>query len=205
MRAWLGETSFVEFAGTYLHRQPVARSGATHFPSFGWNALGRILEGDPAPDALVVARGELMHVPAPRSLEALRRLMTRGVGLVIRRSERCDTRLAALAQTFTADLAGEAHVQLFATPAGTHGFGWHYDEEHVFVAQMEGIKDYYLRANTVSPSSQEAPDFARFHEERSPLANARLEPGDWLYIPSRWWHAAHCVADALSISIGVRL
>ena len=39
--------------------------------------------------------------------------------------------------------------------------------------------------------------------ETSPIYTARLEPGDWLYIPSRWWHLVKCVTDSLSISTGV--
>jgi ribosomal protein L16 Arg81 hydroxylase len=32
---------------------------------------------------------------------------------------------------------------------------------------------------------------------------ARLFAGDWLYIPSRWWHMAKCIEDSLSISLGL--
>jgi ribosomal protein L16 Arg81 hydroxylase len=32
---------------------------------------------------------------------------------------------------------------------------------------------------------------------------ATLVAGDFLYIPSRWWHMALCKEDALSISVGL--
>jgi hypothetical protein len=207
LRQWLQEMPLGEFVGTYLHRAPVARpsAAAAAVPLLGWETLGRILAAEPAPDTLVVARGRLVDAPAPRSLEALARLMAAGVGLVLRRTERCDAGLAALAASFAADLGGHVHVQVFVTPGGTHGFGWHHDAEHVFVAQTVGVKDYYFRANTVSPPFERCPDFTLFHHERSPVATARLLAGDWLYIPSRWWHMARCVEDSLSISLGVFL
>jgi 50S ribosomal protein L16 3-hydroxylase len=164
-------------------------------------ALGRC---SPA-DVLVVARGKLLEVPPPRSLAETRALMQKGVGLVIRRGEQHDQGLAGFAASLVRDLPGRVHVQLFVTPGGTHGFGWHYDHEDVFIAQTAGVKDYYFRDNTVDRDTPigAQPDFTRFARERTPLATARLIPGDWLYLPSRWWHMARCVEDSLSISAGL--
>jgi 50S ribosomal protein L16 3-hydroxylase len=101
-------------------------------------------------------------------------------------------------------VGGSAHVQLFVTPGRTHGFGWHYDDEDVFILQTVGVKDYYFRANTVAAEVAAHPDaFARFDVETSPLCTARLLAGDFLYLPARWWHMATCERDALSISVGV--
>jgi 50S ribosomal protein L16 3-hydroxylase len=97
------------------------------------------------------------------------------------------------------------HIQLFVTPAGTHSFGWHYDFEDVFIVQATGVKEYFLRDNTVERQRARGtcPDFERFRQEISPLATVRLLQRDWLYIPSRWWHVAKCIEDSLSISVGV--
>ena len=134
----------------------------------------------------------------------LRRLMAARLGLVIRRSERHDPELAQLARAFARDLPGEVHVQLYVTPAGTQTFGWHYDFEDVFIAQTLGTKDYYFRKNTVEVDTPFPPrDFSGFHTECSVLQTATLVPGDFLYIPSRWWHMAVCREDSLSISVGV--
>lgn len=203
---WLAPTPVGDFVGQALRRAPWAMAGtaAAARARFDWATLDRVLAAAPPRDVLVVARGDLVDVPVPTSLAALRPLMARGIGLNIRRGERHDPGLAALAAAFAADLPGEVHVQLFVTPGGTHGFGWHYDHEDVFIVQTAGIKDYYFRPNTVDLTARGGtPDFARFRAETSPLATARLEPGDFLYIPSRWWHMARCHEDALSISLGV--
>jgi ribosomal protein L16 Arg81 hydroxylase len=44
----------------------------------------------------------------------------------------------------TQNIPGEVHVQLFVAPAGTHSFGWHYDDEDVYIVQTEGSKDYFF-------------------------------------------------------------
>lgn len=202
LHQWLAPTPVDEFARTYLKKQPCASPGtaARAVRFLDWEILGRVLAA--GPDVLVVTRGSRLEVEPPRTLAELGVLMAAGIGLCVRHAERCEPGLAGLAAEFAADLPGEVQVQLFVTPAGTHGFGWHFDTEDVFIAQTAGVKDYYFRANTVAPTGP-AGDFHRFHREVSPLATARLIPGDFLYIPARWWHMARCLANSLSISLGV--
>ncbi len=60
-------------------------------------------------------------------------------------------------------------MQLYATPGGTYSFGWHYDFEDVFIAQTLGIKDYYLRDNTLARHTLigETLDFGCIRQEKS--------------------------------------
>jgi hypothetical protein len=203
---WIGAVSFDEFRATHFGRRAFARAGTTHAARalLDWETLGRVLASDlPARDVLVVARGRHLAIPAPRSLVELRALMRRGIGLCVQHGERRDAGLARVATAF-ADDEHVAQTQLFATPGGTHGFGWHYDDEDVYIAQTAGTKDYYFRRNTVAaarPAASAA--FALFPAETSPIETATLVAGDFLYVPSRWWHMAVCRTDALSISVGV--
>jgi ribosomal protein L16 Arg81 hydroxylase len=124
---------------------------------------------------------------------------------VVRAAERNDPGLARLAERFERVLPGEVHIQLYATPAGTNSYGWHYDFEDVFIAQTAGVKDYYFRQNTVARDARlgDQLDFTSVRRETSPIYQSRLIAGDWLYIPSTWWHLVKCVEDSLSISVGV--
>jgi ribosomal protein L16 Arg81 hydroxylase len=207
LHEWLSPVAVAAFVRLYWHQQPYARPDAAHraVSLLGWDTLERVLADERPPDVLVVTRGKVIDTPAPRALEEVYTLMRRTVGLVIRRAEHHDAGLAQLATSFGQDLPGEVHIQLFVTPAGTHSFGWHYDFEDVFIVQTTGVKEYFLRDNTVDRQRAPGtcPDFEQFHEEISPLATVRLLPGDWLYIPSRWWHVAKCIEDSLSISVGV--
>jgi 50S ribosomal protein L16 3-hydroxylase len=208
LRDWLSPLPVDAFFERHLSpRLPLAQPGAAAaaVPLLDWEVLGAVLASRPEPDVLVACRGQLVDAPTPRSLGAVRQLMNRGLGVVVRQSERSSPELAALSRAFACDLPGEVHVQLYATPAGSQTFGWHFDIEDVFIAQTIGVKDYYFRDNTVcaAVAPGRAPDFGAVRRETSPLQMATLIPGDWLYIPTRWWHLVRSVEDALSISIGV--
>lgn len=207
-RDWLAADGVRTFVDTIFKQKPHARMGAAGDDArLGWDVFDRVLASELPVDVLTVARGRLVPVPAPRSAADVMQLLRLGPGIstVVRASERHDDALAALARSFTDVLPGEVHVQLYATPAGSHSFGWHYDFEDVFIAQALGIKDYYFRDNTVARTARlgDALDFSCIRSERSPLLTSRLLPGDFLYIPRRWWHLVTCVEDSLSISVGV--
>jgi ribosomal protein L16 Arg81 hydroxylase len=198
---WLG-ASLNEFNARYRGRMPHAQPGTCLSAAsyLDWQVLGRVLATHP--DTLVVAGGKLLKQPPPQTLDHLNEYLASGVGLCVRNAERHDPGLADVAAAFSS--FGRAQVQLFVTPARTHGFGWHYDDEEVFIAQTVGHKHYYFRANTVArdePARGEV--FQRYREERSPLCSSTLLAGDFLYLPSRWWHVAVCEETALSISVGV--
>lgn len=195
------------FRRTHLGRAPFASPGTATgaIPLLSRPVLERVLASEPPPDALVVGRGRMLPTAPPRSLALLEDLLARGLGVVVRRAERHEPGLAALAASFAGDLPGEVHLQLFVTPGGTHGFGWHYDAEDVFIVQTEGRKDYFFRRNTIDPTPARTaqPDFSAIRRETTPTLQCTLIAGDWLYLPSGWWHVARCVETSLSISLGV--
>jgi 50S ribosomal protein L16 3-hydroxylase len=204
---WLAPMGLEEFRAAHLQRSPYARphAAAGSLPLLQWPTLDRVLASPRPLDLLTVAAGRLAAVPPPRSLAEVRALMRTGISVVIRAAERHDDGLDRLARSFAEALPGEVHVQLYATPGGTHSYGWHYDFEDVFIAQTAGTKDYFFRQNTVAAAARlgQPLDFALIRDERTPLYSTRLEAGDWLYLPARWWHLVRCVADSLSISVGV--
>lgn len=205
MGAWLGDVSVDKFRSRTQERVPLARPAAFDAPNalLDWEILAQILAVIDARDVLVVSRGALLPFPPPRSLSELHAYFDVGIGLCLRRTERCHPAIRAIADAF--EIVGPSHVQIFVTPKGTHGFGWHYDDEDVFIVQTEGMKDYYFRANTVaSEITANADVFARYREESSALCTSTLIPGDVLYLPSRWWHMAVCSETSLSISVGVQ-
>jgi 50S ribosomal protein L16 3-hydroxylase len=188
-------------------REPFAAPGGAALvaPLLTWEVLHRVLLAPPPVDVLTVRAGELVRGPAPRGRHDVERLFGSGVSTVVRAGERHDPGLSTLATAFEAAAGGEAHVQLYATPGGTNSYGWHFDFEEVFIVQTAGTKNYYFRRNTVASDVAlgDHLDFTAITRETSPIYAARLVPGDWLYIPSRWWHLVKCETDSLSISTGV--
>jgi 50S ribosomal protein L16 3-hydroxylase len=204
---WLAPDEVAWFARHHLGKTPCARPAAAMdaVPLGTWQTVEAVLGSALPVDVLTVARGETVHVPQPRSRADVVRLMAAGVSVVVRAAEKHDAGLARLVERFERVLPGEVHIQLYATPAGTNSYGWHYDFEDVFIAQTAGVKDYYFRANTVAVDAVlgDTLDFTSVRDERSALMSARLVAGDWLYLPARWWHLVKCVEESLSISVGV--
>jgi len=204
---WLAPQDLGWFMRNHFQTAPFARPGAARdaVPVLDWQTLDRVLGSGQPLDVMTVRAGALQEVAIPRSLEDARALMRAGVSVVVRGAERHDPQLRALADGFEAALPGEVHVQVYATPAATNSYGWHYDFEDVFIAQTAGVKDYYFRQNTVARDTRlgDQLDFTAVRKETSPIYQSRLIAGDWLYIPSTWWHLVKCAEDSLSISVGV--
>jgi 50S ribosomal protein L16 3-hydroxylase len=203
---WVKPLTVADFERGVLRRSAWSRAHSARdaVELLDWDTLGKVLAADPPPTAVVCAKGECLPYPAPRELVELQAYMRIGVGIALQHTERCHPKLAALADEMSRVLGRPAQVQIFATPRDTHGFGWHYDLEDVFIAQTAGVKDYYFRENTVERDAPfPPPSFEGFAAETSTMQTATLCAGDFLYIPSRWWHMALCRETSLSISVGV--
>jgi hypothetical protein len=200
---WLRPMTPATFRAEHLGRTPLARPGTsgTSASRLDWAVLDRVLASGRA-RVLVIAAGREVARPVPRSAPALRTLLREGVGVCIQHAERGDGALADVAAAFERDL-GATQVQIFVTPGRNYGFGWHFDDEDVFIAQTQGVKDYYFRPNTVCVGRADPAEFARFPSETSAVHTARLIAGDFLYLPARWWHTAVCREEAHSLSVGV--
>ena len=126
----------------------------------------------------------------------------------MRHAERHYEPLRQLADAFKDDFRAPINVHVYATPAGEHGFSWHYDAENVFIMQTNGEKEYFLRKNTVHPwpLAESIPDDMRYQHEIMPLTRVTLSAGDWLYVPCGYWHKADArdsTETSISIALGV--
>jgi ribosomal protein L16 Arg81 hydroxylase len=201
----LGEMPVGTFLETVFLRQPFSRPhGADEFRLLGmWETVERIL-GEPGADVLVCRQGSRREGAVPSAVEA-RALFADGYTLLVRHAERHDPGLAELAQAFARGFGAAVDVHIYCTPAGQHGFGWHYDAEDVFILQTEGVKEYSLRKNTVNPWPlvETLPADMKYEREQMPLLKCPLAAGDWLYIPNGYWHVAQSREDSISLAVGV--
>ena len=206
LQALLGDFPKAQFVAEYYHRLPYSAAGlaAPLMPLGMFEALVAILSNEAA-DVLVCRKNEQWAGPAPRAEAAARELVADGYTLLVRHAERHDARLAALAAAFARDFATEVNIHMYCTPAGQYGFGWHYDAEEVFLIQTTGRKEYSLRKNTVHPWPLEETLPADMHYEREimPVMKCELAAGDWLYVPSGYWHKGESRETAVSLAIGL--
>jgi ribosomal protein L16 Arg81 hydroxylase len=205
--SWLGAISRAGFLREfYLHKPYSVAQGVSGVVSLlSWDVLWRVLPQCEASDLLAVKDGRLWRGPDPQTDVEAMDLFKAGYSLVVRHAERHDADLAKLAAEFAFDFGALVVIQLYATPRQHTSFGWHYDAEEVFIVQTVGTKRYLLRENTIRPSPllDAIPEDMQFEKETSPVMRCDLAPGDWLYVPSGFWHVARAEEDSLSISIGV--
>jgi len=203
----LGDLSLRDFLDRVYTRAPHTKAGgAAGFTSFpGWPAVEAIL-GMPEVDGFLAREGGMWEGGRLPPLPDVRAQIDQGHTLVIRNAEKHDPELARLAGGFRADFAAEVNVHVYCTPPQRSGFGWHYDPEDVFILQTHGAKEYQLRKNTVNPWPllAQMPKDLRYEHEVMPLWTCLLRPGDWLYIPTGWWHSARGLeGDSISLAVGL--
>ena len=114
---------------------------------------------------------------------------------------------------FSQDLAGElghpVQVNAYVTPPQSRGFDDHYDVHDVFVLQVEGEKRWRLHRPVHPAPLRDQPWTSRraaVEEEaaREPLLDVVLRPGDCLYLPRGYLHAATALGGVSThLTIGV--
>lgn len=201
----LGETSPEAFFERHFALEPLLARGAAPWALelATVETCERLLSA-PRVDFMLARAGEPYRGERP-SLDDARRLFDEGYTWVLRDVDKGDGGLAELGRGLASDVHGTLHLQLYRTPASKFGFGWHFDPEEVFYVQTVGRKRMRLRQNTQHPWPLQSamPVRLKAEHETTPVLEHVLEPGDVLYIPCGWWHAADALEATVSISAGV--
>ena len=117
--------------------------------------------------------------------------------------------LIGFAGALTTELGHPVQVNAYVTPRSSQGFSAHYDVHDVFVLQVAGEKRWRIH-EPVHPAplrdqpwtDHRAAVEARAQEE--PVIDTVLRPGDALYLPRGFLHAAEALGDvACHLTIGV--
>jgi ribosomal protein L16 Arg81 hydroxylase len=203
--------SLKEFSETYLFKTPYAAPfKAEKFKDLiSWPLLWEIMQTG-HPDCWLPRLGQLPPEPSLQTgrltFEQAQKGYEDGRTVLVRHAEKAHPKLSAIAEDFHQLFQDPVDIQLYCTPPEEEGFDWHYDSEEVFVIQSHGEKEFRLRKNTVNPWPQhmQIPRNMRFESEApSPEIRCLLKAGDWLYIPSGWWHKARALSPSFHLSIGV--
>jgi len=112
-----------------------------------------------------------------------------GATLILDAANELSPPLQRLCASLAAEFACACQANLYACWGATQGFDVHWDDHDVFVVQVEGRKRWTLYGST-----RAAPTRRDHHDEHvrpeTPLEETLLEPGDVLYLPRGYWHAA---------------
>jgi len=207
LKEMLGETPLDLFLSKHFTKLPYSsfQGALKHTRLLNWKVVEEILQ-EKKSVLRIVQDGKVIKDYVDLSyLEAVKH-HEQGQTLLLRYAEKSDQNLNQLAQDFSRSFHTEVDIQLYCTPEGHNAFGWHYDVEEVFIIQTRGSKEYSIRPNTVHPNPLVASiskDLG-YEKEKSDVAiKVTLKEGDWLYIPSGWWHVARTLSESMHISIGL--
>lgn len=122
-------------------------------------------------------------------IPTIRRAFSEGRTVVINHLERKYLNVAWLCRNIERGWLFNTHVNLYATPSGKQGLSYHYDDDDVFIVQLDGSKRWKIfRERAGLPLSGEA--YQQPECVSAGFAEYLLMPGDVLYIPRGFVHEA---------------
>lgn len=140
---------------------------------------------------------------------ALWRMFADGATLVLQALQRTWGPVADFSARLSTELGHPVQANAYVTPPQNRGFDDHYDVHDVFVLQIEGTKRWLIREPVHPDPLRDQP----WTDRRSAVAEAAksepcidtvLEPGDVLYLPRGWLHAAQAQGEvSIHLTLGI--
>jgi bifunctional lysine-specific demethylase and histidyl-hydroxylase NO66 len=116
------------------------------------------------------------------------------------------------ATSLAEELRHPVQANAYVTPPSSRGFSAHYDVHDVFVLQLAGRKRWVVHAPVYvdplrdQPWSNHAAAVAARVRDTAPVIDRVLEPGDMMYLPRGWLHAATALGDVSAhLTVGVHV
>lgn len=127
--------------------------------------------------------------------DKLLRLLADGATIVLQGLHRVWQPLVEFSQALAADLGHPVQVNAYVTPPQSRGFDEHYDVHDVFVLQVDGEKHWRIHAPVHEAPLRDQPWTDRraaveAAARTEPVLDVLLQPGDCLYLPRGYLHAA---------------
>lgn len=140
---------------------------------------------------------------------ALWRRFADGATLVLQALHRTWEPVADFSTRLSTELGHPVQANAYITPPQNRGFDDHYDVHDVFVLQIEGTKRWIIHEPVHPDPLRDQP----WTDHRSAVAEAAkgeacldtvLEPGDALYLPRGWLHAARAQHEvSIHLTLGI--
>ncbi|HEY6688423.1 MAG TPA: cupin domain-containing protein [Propionibacteriaceae bacterium] len=143
--------------------------------------------------------------------DKLVRLFADGSTLVLQALHRVWPPILEFCQRLAAELGHPVQANAYVTPPQNQGFSAHYDVHDVFVLQIEGEKRWRIHRPILESPLRDQPwaDRKAQVEKRAqepPLIEALLRPGDCLYLPRGYLHAATALGGVSThLTLGVHV
>jgi len=143
---------------------------------------------------------------------AVARLFADGTTIVLQALHRIWPPVIEFATDLRAELGHPVQVNAYVTPSSSRGFSAHYDLHDVFVLQIAGEKRWIVHEPAfeaplrTQPWTERRPDVERTVTEQPPLLDVVLRPGDALYLPRGFVHAAEALGETSAhLTVGIHV
>ncbi|GAA3357495.1 cupin domain-containing protein [Saccharopolyspora gregorii] len=139
-------------------------------------------------------------------------LFAAGTTVVLQALHRTWSGVIDLTTDLAAELGHPVQANAYVTPPSSRGFAAHYDVHDVFVLQLAGRKHWTVHAPVHpdplrdQPWNDHASAVTARARDEAPEIDAVLEPGDAMYLPRGWLHAATALGDVSAhLTVGVHV
>jgi lysine-specific demethylase/histidyl-hydroxylase NO66 len=167
-------------------------------------------DGSTVPDAAFTSSaGVGATVPDQLDDTALWRRFADGATLVLQALHRTWEPVADFSTRLSTELGHPVQANAYVTPPQNRGFDDHYDVHDVFVLQIAGTKRWIIREPVHPDPLRDQPwtgHRAAVAEaaQGAPRIDTVLEPGDALYLPRGWLHAAQAQHEvSIHLTLGI--
>ncbi|MGN6088960.1 MAG: cupin domain-containing protein [Actinomycetales bacterium] len=132
-----------------------------------------------------------------------------GTTVVLQGLHRTSPAVLDFATRLAGDLGHPVQANAYITPPQSRGFSPHYDVHDVFVIQLSGRKRWRIHPPVRQAPLRDEPWTDRKEQvaaaaEGAPFLEAVFEPGDVLYLPRGWIHAADALGEtSMHLTVGV--
>jgi hypothetical protein len=143
--------------------------------------------------------------------DKLVRLFADGSTLVLQALHRLWPPIISFCQELATELGHPVQANAYVTPPQNQGFSNHYDVHDVFVLQIAGEKKWTIHSPVLESPLRDQPwtDRRGAVESRAaepPLVETVLRPGDCLYLPRGFLHAAEALGGVSThLTLGVHV
>jgi len=143
--------------------------------------------------------------------DRLVRLFADGSTLVLQALHRFWPPIIEFCQRLAGELGHPVQANAYITPPQNQGFSTHYDVHDVFVVQIDGEKQWQIHRPILDSPLRDQPwndrKAAVQQQAQVPaLMEARLRPGDCLYLPRGYLHAATALGGVSThLTLGVHV
>jgi JmjC domain len=143
--------------------------------------------------------------------DRLVRLFADGSTLVLQALHRVWPPILEFCQRLAAELGHPVQANAYITPPQNQGFSAHYDVHDVFVVQIEGEKRWLIHRPVLESPLRDQPwnerkDAVEKAGQEAALIDAVMRPGDCLYLPRGYLHAATALGGVSThLTLGVHV